>query len=187
MQSALDYKVLRLLMQRGRATWSELAEHLGLSAPAAADRVRRLEERGVIRGYAALIDPAAAGYPLTAFVAVGLERPKHRARFLAAVRSMPEIAECHHVAGDDDYLLKVRTRSPLHLDEILSNSLKGLPGVVRTRTTIVLSTSKESAVVPLDQTVSPSSSDAAAGNRRPRGKRRATVSESGNRGPRRGK
>ncbi len=145
----LDSKVLRLLMRQGRVTWTDLADHLGLSAPAAADRVHRLEQRGVIRGYAALVDPAAAGYPLTAFVAVLLDRPDRRAAFLKRIAALAEIAECHHVAGDDDYLLKVRCRSTADLDRFLVESLKTTPGVLRTRTTIVLSTAKESVAVPI--------------------------------------
>ncbi|HEX5699004.1 MAG TPA: winged helix-turn-helix transcriptional regulator, partial [Rubrobacter sp.] len=77
-----DLQTLRRLMRDGRITWAELAQLLGLSAPAAADRVRRLEERGVIRGYEALVDPEAVGLGVTAFVAVTLERPEHRAGFL---------------------------------------------------------------------------------------------------------
>jgi len=149
MLQALDSKAIRLLMERGRATWSDLAQHLGLSAPAAADRVRRLEERGVIRGYAALVDPEAAGYPLSAFVAIILDRPDRRVAFLKRVESLVQVTECHHVAGGDDYLLKVRCRNTQDLDRLLVESLKTIPGVVRTRTTIVLSTAKESVVMPL--------------------------------------
>lgn len=147
--TAYDSKAVRLLMNQGRATWTELAQHLGLSAPAAADRVRRLEERGVIRGYAALIDPEAAGYPLAAFVTVVLDRPDRRAAFLKRVAALAEVLECHHVAGDDDYLLKVRCRNTADLDRLLVESLKSIPGVVRTRTAIVLSTAKETVRVPL--------------------------------------
>jgi Lrp/AsnC family leucine-responsive transcriptional regulator len=146
-----------------------------------ADRVRRLEQRGVIKGYAALVDAASVGYPLTAFVSVVLNRPKDRTAFLERVRQTPEIAECHHVTGDDDYLLKVRCRSPQHLDDLLSTAIKGSPEVVRTKTTIVLSTAKESVVLPV------TASDAAAENPRSHGKRRASGRESENRGPRRGK
>jgi len=149
MLQALDSKAIRLLMERGRATWSDLAQHLGLSAPAAADRVRRLEERGVIRGYAALVDPEAAGYPLSAFVAIILDRPDRRVAFLKRVESLVQVTECHHVAGGDYYLLKVRCRNTQDLDRLLVESLKTIPGVVRTRTTIVLSTAKESVVMPL--------------------------------------
>jgi Lrp/AsnC family transcriptional regulator, leucine-responsive regulatory protein len=136
-------------MRQGRASWAELAEELKLSAPAAAERTRKLEERGVIRGYAAVVDPPSVGYDLTAFVAVTLERPQHRSKFITSVDKFPEIVECHHVAGDYDYLLKVRCRGTADLDDLLSNRLKGLPGIARTRTTIVLSTLKETVVTPL--------------------------------------
>ena len=136
-------------MRQGRVSWTDLAHHLGLSAPAAAERVHRLEQRGIIRGYAALVDAEAAGYPLTAFVSVVLDRSDRRGAFLRRVATLPEIAECHHVAGEDDYLLKVRCRSTSDLDRFLVESLKSAPGVMRTRTTIVLSTAKESVAVPI--------------------------------------
>src|SRR5262249_53763037 len=104
----IDATLLRTLMRRGRSSWAELSELLRLSPPAAADRVHKLEERGVIRGYAALVDPVAAGCPLTAFIAVNLASHQHRAKFLKSIAAMPEILECHHVAGEHDFLLKVR-------------------------------------------------------------------------------
>lgn len=145
----IDYKVLQCLMTQGRITWSELASNLELSAPAAGDRVRRLEDRQVIRGYVALINPEAIGYDLTAFIAVTLEQPKHRAKFLQKVQELPEIQECHHVTGDDDYLLKVRCRHTKDLERLISEELKGLPGLLKTRTTIALSTAKETTALPL--------------------------------------
>ncbi|WP_347278160.1 Lrp/AsnC family transcriptional regulator [Leptolyngbya sp. FACHB-541] len=143
-----DYKVVRNLMDQGRITWSELAGILELSAPATAERVRRLEERKIIKGYTALINPEAAGCELAAFIAVTLEHP-HRATFLQRVQELAEIQECHHVTGDDDYLLKVRCRNTRALEQLVSENLKGLPGILRTRTTIVLSTTKETPVLPL--------------------------------------
>lgn len=137
-------------MRSGRATWAELGQLLGLSAPSAADRVRKLEERGVIRGYAALVDPAATGYPLTAFVSVSLASHRNRAAFLRAIQKLEQVAECHHITGDDDYLLKVRCRGTQDLDHLLAKELKDKIGVARTRTTIVLSTAKESVRVPVD-------------------------------------
>jgi Lrp/AsnC family leucine-responsive transcriptional regulator len=145
----LDLRALRHLQRCGRATWAELAGILGLSAPAAAERVHRLEERGAIRGFAALLAPEAAGCGLLAFIAVTLERPRHRAAFLARVQELPEILECHHVAGDDDYLLKVRCRGARDLDRLLIEGVKSLPGVVRTRTTMALATVKETTELPL--------------------------------------
>jgi Lrp/AsnC family leucine-responsive transcriptional regulator len=136
-------------MREGRSTWSELARLLGLSAPAAADRVRRLEERGVIRGYSAVVDPEAVGLGVTAFVAVTLERPEHRAGFLGWVDGAPEVQECHHVVGEGDFLLKVRCAAVRDLEAIVSEEIKGLHGVTSTRTTVVLSTRKETPVLPL--------------------------------------
>ena len=136
-------------MSRGRVTWSELAATLELSPPATADRVRRLEERGVVQGYSALVNPEAVGCGLTAFIAVTLERPEHRDSFLQRILELPEIQECHHVAGDDDYLLKVRCRSTRDLEQIIRERIKSLQGIVRIRTTIVLSTAKETPALPL--------------------------------------
>lgn len=147
--SQIDLKAIQQLMVQGRMTWAELATILELSPPATADRVRRLEDRGIITGYAALVNPESVGCELTAFVAVTLERPQHRAAFLQQVQDLPEIQECHHVTGDDDYLLKVRCRNTRQLERVVSEDLKGLPGILRTRTTIVMSTVKETSALPL--------------------------------------
>ena len=145
----LDSKLLHHLMRQGCMTWAELASLLELSAPGAADRVRRLEDRQVIRGYAALVDPEAIGYGLTAFIAVTLERPEHRSAFLQRVQALAEVQECHHVTGEDDYWLKVRCRHTKDLERLISEDLKGLPGILKTRTTIALSTVKETPILPI--------------------------------------
>ena len=136
-------------MLQGRATWAEIAADLGVSAPAAAERVRRLETQSSITGYAAVVDPRQVGYELTAFVEITLDRPHHRRRFTTALEAFPEVVECHHIAGDYDYLLKVRCRGTADLDDLLSRRIKGLPGIARTRTTIVLATMKESVYTPI--------------------------------------
>ncbi len=146
---AFDYKAIEILMRRGRATWAELGHALGLSAPAAAERVRKLEEKGMIKGYAAIPDPDLLGVPLLAFIAVTLGNPSKRAAFLKAVKAMPNVLECHHVAGDDDYLLKIRCGGTGDLERLLSRELKDRLGVLRTRTTVVLATAKETACIPL--------------------------------------
>jgi Lrp/AsnC family leucine-responsive transcriptional regulator len=145
----IDIKVLQQLMVQGRITWSELASLLQLSAPATADRVRRLEEKGIIQSYAALVNPELIGCSITAFIAVTLDRPAHRQGFLDLVHQLPEIQECHHVTGDDDYLLKVRCANTRSLETLISNQIKGLPGVLRTRTTLALSTVKETPALPI--------------------------------------
>lgn len=156
---ALDLKVLYHLMRQGRMTWSELAGLLDLSSPAAADRVRRMEDRQVITGYSAQVMPDAVGCHLTAFVAVTLDRPEHRFGFLATIQSMTDVQECHHMAGDDDYWLKVRCSGTKALEKLISNDLKSIPGVIKTRTTIVLSTLKETSILPLPALSSSQSSE----------------------------
>ena len=145
---AIDIAILRRLMERARTTWAELGSLLGLSAPAAADRVRKLEDAGVIRGYAALVDPDAAGCGLGAFVSVSLERADDRAAFLDLVRAQPEILECHHIAGAEDYVLKIRCADTHALERLISDRLKSVPGV-RTRTGVILSTVKEKHILPV--------------------------------------
>jgi Lrp/AsnC family leucine-responsive transcriptional regulator len=145
----LDRKAIAYLMRQGRATWAELGRLLGLSAPAAADRVRKLEEKGIIRGYAALANPEALGYSLVAYVFVTLGSHRKRSAFLRAIGKLDEITECHHIAGDDDYLLKLRCRGTRDLDRLLARELKDKLAVARTRTTIVLATSKETVRVPV--------------------------------------
>ncbi len=139
-------EALKYLSGRGRATWADLAEHLKLSPPAAADRVRKLEERGVIKGYTAILDPEAIGKSLTAFIAVTLTDHSLRHRFLDVIQQLPQIEECHHVAGEHDFLLKARCRNTRELDELLTEQLKGKAGAGRTHTTIVLATNKEQLV-----------------------------------------
>ena len=147
---ALDRKALPLLMKDGRITWSDLGQALGLSAPAAAERVRKLEEHGVIKAYTAILDAEALGYSLTAFVSVTLGDQRKRTAFHAGVRKLDQIVECHHVAGDDDFLLKVRCRGTRDLDRLLVEEPKGKMGVARTRTTVVLDTMKETPAIPVD-------------------------------------
>lgn len=140
---ALDYKIMSLLEKNGRMSWSDLSACLKMSAPSAAERVKRLEEKELIKGYRAVINDDALGIKLTAFVAVSLTHPKHRESFLKAIHALKEVLECHHIAGDDDYLLKVRCKDTDHLDNLLSVNIKSLAGIAKTRTTIVLKAIKE--------------------------------------------
>jgi Lrp/AsnC family leucine-responsive transcriptional regulator len=144
----LDLKLLRILMKQGRATWSDLAAEIEMSSPAVAERVRRLEEKGVIKTYEAVIDPELVGNTCTAFVAVTLEKTEQRADFLDLIKILDEVQECHHIAGDYDYLLKVRTQDTKDLDRVISCELKELPGI-KTRTTIVMNSLKETTQLPI--------------------------------------
>jgi Lrp/AsnC family leucine-responsive transcriptional regulator len=135
----LDVRLLDALQRNARATFAELGSLVGLRAPAVHDRVKRLENRGYIRGYAARLDPKRLGLELAAFVSAYTTADVDYERFHAAVGALPEVAEIHSVAGDEAFVLKVVTRSTAHLDDFLTR-LKAIPGIARTRTTIVLST-----------------------------------------------
>ncbi|MEO7921483.1 MAG: Lrp/AsnC family transcriptional regulator [Thermoanaerobaculia bacterium] len=142
-----DRQLVKLLQRSGRATQLELAKAVGLSQPAIAERMRKLEERGVITGYAARVDAAHLGLDVTAFIGVGIEHPRYFLGFAKKVRTLPEVLECHRVAGDDSYVLKVKTRNTSTLDRLLVQVLRTIPGVTRTQTTIVLASIKEGSYV----------------------------------------
>lgn len=144
-----DKAALARLMEDGRVSWADLARALRLSPAAAAQRVRRLEKAGVIRGYAAVVDTEALGLPLTAFVGVVLSGPGARRRFLARVRASGAVQECHHVTGEFDYLVKVRCAGTRDLERIINDTFKGGAGVASSRTMIVLSTAKETHRLPV--------------------------------------
>jgi Lrp/AsnC family transcriptional regulator, leucine-responsive regulatory protein len=145
----LDLRALLRLTTDGRVTWSDLAQHLRLSAPSSAERVRRLEERGVIKQYGAVLDREALGYAFMALVGVDLSHPRHRAEFLKIITERPEILECHHVTGDHDYVLKIVCRNAAHFDELINDGLKQGEAVARTRTMVVLSTPKNELFAPM--------------------------------------
>ncbi len=142
-------RLLGLLQSNGRLTYNELGSAVGLSISAVNERLRKLNAARVIRSTVAIIEPRAVGLSLTSFIQVLLERPENDAPFIESVRQIAEIQECHHIAGDYSYLLKVRTRDTSHLETLISTVIKRLPGVVRTQTTIVLSTPKETSELPI--------------------------------------
>lgn len=139
----IDVSLLDILQYNARTTQAELAKAVNLAPSAVLERLRKLEARGIIRDYVALIDPHVVNRAMLAFVAVrssehGPDMPS--AQELARI---PEVLEVHHVAGDDCYLLKVRARDAEHLGQILRQQIAGTPSVMSTRTTIVLETVKE--------------------------------------------
>jgi len=146
---ALDRRLLGALQRNARSTFAELGSRVGLKAPAVHDRVKRLEARGFIRSYAARLDAPRLGYGLAAFVSAYTTADVEYERFAAAVAALPEVAEIHSVAGEESFVVKVVTRSTAHLDEVLSR-LKAIPGIGRTKTTIVLSTPFEREGLALD-------------------------------------
>ena len=146
-----DRRLLRILQRDGRITNQELARQANLSPAACFDRVRRLRDRGVIAGYAALLDPDKVGLPLLIFVEVLLERTTGDVfeEFAATVRRTPEILECHMVAGGFDYLIKARVADMDAYRRFLGDILVRMPGVRETRTYAVLEEVKHSVQLPL--------------------------------------
>jgi Lrp/AsnC family leucine-responsive transcriptional regulator len=145
----IDYRIIELLQRDARTTQVQIAAAVGLSQPSVADRIRKLEESGVVRGYVALVDARRLGKDIRAFVGVRISHPRHHDAFTRRIQTIPEVLECHRVAGLDSYLLKVVTRDTGALDELISETIRRLAGVTRTHTTIVLSTVKETTEVPL--------------------------------------
>ena len=134
----LDRALLRLLAEDGRRSYADLARETGLSTSAVHQRVRRLEQRGAIRGYTARIDPAVAGLPLAAFISIQPIDPAAPDDAPERLRHLTAIEACHSVAGTESYILQVRVAGPAELEQLLQE-IRALAGV-STRTTVVLST-----------------------------------------------
>jgi Lrp/AsnC family leucine-responsive transcriptional regulator len=142
----VDRRVLGLLAEDGRRSYTDLAKDTGLSTSAVHQRVRRLEQRGAITGYAARIDAQAAGLPLTAFVSVTPIDPGAPDDAPDKLAHLTAIEACHSVAGEESYILKVRVAGPADLESLLQDIRAAAQ--VRTRTTVVLSTPWEGRTPP---------------------------------------
>jgi len=138
----IDAKILELLQENGRMKRNAIAEIVGLSVPSVSERMRKLEERGVIMGYHAVVDAKRMHYDITAFIRVSVDGSAHYPAFVAEAYSLPEVLEVHSITGEGSHIIKIRTRSTTTLERLLS-SVQGLPGVHGTSTSIVLSTFKE--------------------------------------------
>ena len=149
MINEIDSQILNIIQQDARIANAEIARQVGLAPSAVLERVKKLEERGVIRGYAAELDAAQIGFGLTAFIFVRTKDCSDEAdRLLTAI---PEVLEVQDVAGDEDYLLKVRAKDTEDLARILREKLKNVPNVISTRTTVVLRTIKETTALPIER------------------------------------
>lgn len=142
----IDRKIIGLLQQDGRMTHAALGKAVGLTAPSVFERVRKLEQRGVIRGYAAMIDGAAVGRPLTAFIRIMAAADERYDAGVEALRNDPDILEFFHVAGEDCFLLKTKVHDPGDLEEILRR-IRSVITVQRSVTMIAIATVKEHAPV----------------------------------------
>jgi Lrp/AsnC family leucine-responsive transcriptional regulator len=145
-----DKQILSILQENARISNAEVARRIGLAPSAVFERIRKLEERGVIGGYSAQINPKAADLGLLAFIFVRSDESPGEEEAARALAAMPEVQEVHHVAGEDCFLVKVRARDTDALGAMLRERLKCIPSVRATRTTIVLDTIKKSATLPLE-------------------------------------
>ena len=143
-----DRKILDVIAVEGRITVTDLAKRIGLSKSPTQARLRRLEETGVVRGYRALFDPILLGRDHVAFVEVKLSdtRESALAAFNTAVTRIPEIEQCHLIAGAFDYLLKVRTSSMSSYRLVLADRLSTLPHVASTSTYVAMQAVKDEAI-----------------------------------------
>lgn len=149
----IDLNILAILQERGRVTNAQLAGEVGLSPSRTLERVRRLENRGVIEKYVALVDPTALGRGTLAYVQVSLSRHGIESidRFLEAIRAIPEVLECHHIAGDFDYLLKVRVENIQEYQQFALRRLTSLDGIRTFETYFVLGTEKQETSLPVPE------------------------------------
>ncbi|MBI3177031.1 MAG: Lrp/AsnC family transcriptional regulator [Chloroflexi bacterium] len=137
-----DRKILALLQHDARMTNAAIAAEVGLTAPSVFERIRKLEQRGVIQNYAAAVDPAALGKTLTAFIRLTVAYDDKHAAGVEAMRRDPDVLECYHVAGEDCFILKTKVSDPGELER-LTNRIRSQMTVLRTVTMIALSAVKE--------------------------------------------
>lgn len=157
MLDEIDIRILELLQASGRLTNADLARELQMAPSAVLERVRKLEQRKIIAGFATKLDPRLVGLSLTAFLFVQTEPWKSPndstpscSNVSAALVALPEVLEVHNVAGEDCFLIKVCVRDTSHLASLIRDKIRSIPAIRSTRTTIVLETTKETTQLPLD-------------------------------------
>jgi len=143
----IDWQIIQILQEDGKTTFGDLAKRVGLSQAAVHERVKKLEARGVITGYRAVVDADALGYGVVAFVFVdnaAFDIPD----FTERLQALPNVLECHAVAGEWAYLLKVRAESTIELERVL-HQIRTMNDVHRTHSVIGLSTAFETTLLPM--------------------------------------
>ncbi len=148
--SVNDLRILAQLQRDGRASYEKLGSGAGMSAPSAHERVKRLEARGIIRGYAAQVDPKALGLGVLAFSRIRQAPGTSTTDLTADFATIDEVEECHHVAGEADYLLKIRATDTLDLERVMRR-VQAIPHVYTSETEIVFSTAFEGRPLPLER------------------------------------
>ena len=148
----IDLKILSILQNSGRSRLADIADEVELSAPAVLERVKKLEVSGVIKGYQALLDGKKVGKDITAFIGVSIGNQRDIDKFATQMLRNPDVLECHHITGDESFILKVKSANTTSLEKLLGE-IRSVEGVTRTVTRVVLSTAKESQIFDLSQGV----------------------------------
>lgn len=144
-----DLAILNHLQENGRAKRNAIAEMVGLSVPSVSDRMRKLEERGLIEGYKAILNAKKFHFDITAFIFVHVDGSENYSGFVEKAEKEPEIMECHSITGDGSHFLKIRTKNTSCFESLLSR-IQAWQGVSKTRSNLVLSTFKESRKLPVE-------------------------------------
>lgn len=136
-----DVKIINALIDNSRINASEISDLVGLSVSAVIERIKKLETSGIVKKYTVILDNKTLGKDVTALIMVSLEHPKYNEGFIKAMIENESVSECHYLAGDFDYQLKIATSNTLRLERLL-NEVKSIPGVSKTKTMVILSTLK---------------------------------------------
>ncbi|MGE0641717.1 MAG: Lrp/AsnC family transcriptional regulator [Thermoanaerobaculia bacterium] len=147
-----DLQILTILQNDARTSNAAIARRLGMAASAVLERIRKLEQKGVILGYHARLDPDALGSGLLAFVHVQVDDRQEEESTGELLSRLPQVQEVHHIAGEDCYFVKLRCSSTAELGRILQHDLGAFSSIRRTRTTIALGTLKETLALPVPGT-----------------------------------
>jgi Lrp/AsnC family leucine-responsive transcriptional regulator len=139
---SIDLQILSILQEHGRISHVKLGEQVGLSAPSVIERVKKLEDSGIISGYHASVDARRLGRDVTAFIGVSISHPKTIALFEETIDLLEDVLECHHVTGEHTVLLKIKTANTSSLEKLI-RTIRLIEGVARTETMVVLSTHTE--------------------------------------------
>lgn len=139
---AIDLQIIQILQEQGRISHVKLGEQVGLSAPSVIERVKKLEDSGIISGYHASVNAKRLGKDVTAFIGVSINHPRMIGMFEQTVETLEDVLECHHVTGEHTLLLKVKTDDTSSLERLIS-TIRSIEGVGRTETMVVLSTHTE--------------------------------------------
>lgn len=147
-----DVKILNHLQKNGRAQRNTIAEIVHLSVPSVSERMRKLEERGLISDYNAILDPKKFNFDITAFIFVEVDGSEKYTNFVELIIEHPEVLECHSITGDGSHILKVRTKNTESFEKFLS-LIQSWDGVTRTRSNIVLTSFKETRELAIERTI----------------------------------